>query len=371
MVSAFLIATSITVVFFIALGFHDFMQESSYDTKRLSSLDDTQKITEAQIEKLDVAEPKHGRVHVCVFTGRWMYLRILLPYLYRELRQNGGVVDRVLFAMIGYNKETQAKLQNFSTAANSILKGEVFQFVYLKEDPTEKEDVTKLYPIYPEFYYVVLQRLLRNPSDVYFKLDDDIVYLHPNVFSNMLKNKNTSECFTHYGNIVTNWRCNWLHQQIGVYDNEVNPKGLKFDYSPSAPCGWRSPECAEMVLRTFVHHYHSKQLKRYLFRGRNQTTKGERFSINFFLIDVDVVDFKRMMELGKISSDEVWWSMKYSAIAPRTNCIVGEALVVHFSYAVTQKQMVELGLLKEFENIVRMELRGTLPRTLWARTDFL
>ena len=85
--------------------------------------------------------PKSGRVYACVFTGRWMFLRILLPYLYRELRQNGGVVDTVLFAMIGYNEEARVKLQGFSTAANSILKDEVFQFFYFKKDTTKINDI--------------------------------------------------------------------------------------------------------------------------------------------------------------------------------------------------------------------------------------
>ena len=320
--------------------------------------------------KIEAVERKSGRIHVCVFTGRWMYLRILLPYLYRELRQNGGVVDRVLFAMIGYIKETQIKLHNFSTAANSILKDEAFQFVYLKDVPSERHDPRSLYPFYSKFYYVVLQRLFRNPSDVYFKLDDDIVYLHPNVFGNMLKNKNTSDCFMHFGNIVTNWRCNWLHQQIGVYDNEVNPKGLKFEFKPAAWCGWKDPECAEMVLRTFVHHYHKKQLSRYLFHGRDLTTKGQRFSINLFLLDADLVDFKRMMEQGGIRDDEVWWTMQYSSRAQQTNCIVGEALVVHFAYSVTAKQMLDLGLLKEFEKITLLEHGETFPKSLWNATDF-
>ena len=75
---------------------------------------------------------------------------------------------------------------------------------------------------------------MENPSDVYFKLDDDIVYISPNVFGTMLKNKNPSDCFIHFANIVSNWRCNWLHQQIGVFDTEVNPKGLKIDYHPNA-----------------------------------------------------------------------------------------------------------------------------------------
>ena len=321
--------------------------------------------------KIESIERKSGRIHACIFTGRWMYLRILLPYLYRELRQNGGVVDRVLFAMIGYTKETQVKLQEFATAANSLLKDEVFQFEYLRDDSTERHEPISRRPFYHKFYYVVLQRLLRNPSDVYFKMDDDIVYLYPNVFGNILKNKNTSDCFMHFGNIVTNWRCDWLHQQIGVYDHEVNPKGLKFEFKPDAWCGWKDPECAEMVLRTFVHHYHNKHLSRYLFHGRNLTTKGQRFSINLFLLDADLVDFKRMMELGAIrESDEAWWTMQYSAKAQQTNCIVGEALVVHFAYSVTAKQMLDLGLLKEFEKIVFLELGENLPKSLWTATDF-
>ena len=326
-----------------------------------------------ELGKRESADTKRGRVYACVFTGRWIYLRILLPYLYRELRQNGGVVDRVILVMIGYTEEAQSKLKNFVTAANSILKDEAFEFLYLKEDPSPPHvpGSPHLFPLYCKFNYVVFQRLLRNPSDVYFKMDDDIIYLHRNVFGRMINNKNTSECFLHFGNIVSNWIGNWLHQKIGVYDNEVNPKGLKFDIQTWAPCGWRSPECTEMALRTFIHHYHKKQLDRYLFRGRHLIAKGERFSINFFLLDVDIVNFERMMETGPIvKDDEIWWTMHYSSRAPQTNCMVGEALVVHFSYAITVKEMLDLGLLKEFENIVRIELGQTFPETLWNATDY-
>ena len=97
--------------------------------------------------------------------------------------------------------------------------------------------------------------------------------------------------------------------------------------------------------------------------GRSLTTKGHRFSINFFLLDVDIVDIKQMMELGAIRDDELWWSSTYSGKASQPNCIVGEALMVHFSYFTTVNQMLELGLLKEFENIALMELGETLPRT--------
>jgi len=324
-----------------------------------------------KLEPTDKAtmEPQRGRVHVCIFTGRWKYLRILLPYLYRELRQNGGVVDKVILAMIGYDAETQAKLKNFSTTANSVLKDEAFQIVYFRDNPLTQR--INLHQFYAKFHYYVLQRLVENPSDVYFKLDDDIVYISRNVFGTMLKNKNPNDCFIHFANIVSNWRCNWLHQQIGVFDNEVNPKGLKIDYHQNADCGWKRADCAEMILRAFVHHYHKNQTSRYMFHGRNHTTDRLRFSINFFLIDVNLIDIRRIIETGLIHDDEDWWTVRYSKNAPYPNCIVGEAFVVHFSYWTTEKQMVDLGLLKEFENIVRMELGDKLPQPLWKATEFL
>jgi len=54
-----------------------------------------------------------------------------------------------------------------------------------------------LLPFYAKFHYYVFQRLVGNPSDVYFKLDDDIVYISPNVFGTMLKPEQESERLLH------------------------------------------------------------------------------------------------------------------------------------------------------------------------------
>ena len=195
----FIVLVSLTVLCFTALYKYDLFCAPNAVPLQVRTQTDSPSIA----SKSEDVQRTSGRVYACVFTGRWMFLRVLLPYLYRELRQNGGVIDRVIFAMLGYTSETQLKLQHFSTAANNILQDEVFQFLYLKRDPTDGHNQQKLAPFYTEFYYVVLQRLLRNPADVYFKMDDDIVYLHPNVFGSMLKNKNTTSCLVHFSNIVT------------------------------------------------------------------------------------------------------------------------------------------------------------------------
>jgi len=231
-----------------------------------------------------------------------------------------------------------------------------------------------LHPFFVLFYYHMLKHLQRNPSDVYFKVDDDIVYLPPNVFNTMLKNNNSSECFIHFGNIVTNWRCNRYHEKSGVYDNEVNPKGLKMDGGIWPNCGWRSAECAEMILRTFVHHYHNNNLGRYKSDGRILLNlpgdHGARVSINFIQLDQDLFDYQKMLETGPIDDDEAWLTVKLSRKEKRPNCIVGNALVVHFGYGPTGQKMLDIGLLKEFENIVLLELNGTLPKWFRKATDF-
>ena len=311
---------------------------------------------------------RKSRVHVGIFTGRWMFLRVLLPYLYKELRHNDGVVDKVLFAMMQYNDETLTKLKDFATSANSVLNDEAFQFLYLNKDPHEKKEA-----LYPRFYYHVFKHLMQNPSDVYFKLDDDIVYIHPHAFRAMINHKDSGRCFMHFGNIVSNWRCNWLHQQIGVYDSEVNPKGLTFDYGPDAECGWKRADCAEMTLRTFVHHYHKRQLNRYMFNELDQISDRVRFSIQFFLLDSDLVDFEIMLTVGPIGkegaeSDEKWWTV-YSQKVENPSCIVGEGFVVHFSYYQTVRHLLDSGLLEEFENIVRKEVGMKMPQLLWDVTD--
>lgn len=233
--------------------------------------------------------------------------------------------------------------------ANAALKVEIFSLHYLGYAPGNSPSGK----VFNQPYYEIFSEIIKHPYDKYFKLDDDVVYIHPGAFQALVQNKNSSKCFMHFFNIAgSNWRCSWLHQKDNVY-NETNPKNLRFDYSPNADCGWKNSDCAELTLRTFLHHYKQNQLDRYLFNELYLTTDRKRFSINAFLLDKDLINIKEMLKAGPISKDdEVWWTMKYSADVSHPNCVVGRALVLHFSYFTVLKDMLERGLLQEFEQIV-------------------
>ena len=307
-----------------------------------------------------------------VYAGRWKFLRILFPYIYRELRKNGGVLDRVWFMMINYDKETHDNLAQLTQIANKNLNQpeEVFHLHFLGYPPG------KLPPPkvrYTAPYYEIFAELMQKSSNRYFKIDDDIVYIHPATFKSMIERKNSQQCFLHSANIVTNWRCNIKHQDLGVYETseEVNPKNLMFEFHPNGNCGWKSPECAKLTLKTFLHYYHQGQLDKYQFEGLELLNQRKRFSINFFLLDKDMINIKSMLEAGPIEQDdENWWTRTFAGKFKQPNCIVGGGLAVHFSYFPTYQKMLKSGLLQEFEAIVQKEVGSLMGRELWRALKF-
>ena len=306
---------------------------------------------------------------LAIFTGRWRFLRIYLPYIYRELRVNSGVLDKVVFMMVKYDKLTYNHLLNFTKVANSHLKSKVFEFNFLDHRLNNAPPGTTGYRA---AYYDIFDDLMKHPYNRYFKSDDDIVYVHLDTFRKIIEGKNSCECFMHFANTVTNWRCNVKHQEMGLFDNKaINPKKLRFEFDPLANCGWRSPECAELTLRAFLHYYNKKQLDRYTFGGHELLVKRGRFTINLHMLDMDLVNVKALQEVGPIGiDDELWWTEVYAPRFEQPNCIVGESLIVHFSYKPTYGRMIELGLLTEFEGIVRKEIGQLMYKRLWDALEF-
>ena len=134
--------------------------------------------------------------------------------------------------LVRFDNATISKVKEFAQVANRILGKQDFN---IHEESYNKGDYTRT-------YYEFFSHLTRFPYNRFFKFDDDIVYVQPRAFNHVLQKKDSSQCFMHFFNIAgSNWRCSWLHQKNGVY-NETNPQKLKFDYNPNGNCSWKSPE---------------------------------------------------------------------------------------------------------------------------------
>ena len=62
-----------------------------------------------------------------VFTGRGSRMRALLPYLRRDMRAHGGILDRIIFALIRFM--SAARHSEAASSEQSVLIGD------LTEDP--------------------------------------------------------------------------------------------------------------------------------------------------------------------------------------------------------------------------------------------
>ena len=306
---------------------------------------------------------------VFVHTGRWEFLRIQLPYLYRDLRKNGGVIDKVQFMMVQYEPNTLDRLINFTNIANNILMEEVFSIHYMGYIPYSPPS-NAAYG-YHQALYEVNQELIKKPTKRFFKLDDDVVYIHPEAFKYMIDMRRP-DCGIHYFNTAgSNWRCSWLHQKYGVF-NGLNPKNLTFNFNPHAKCGWKSTECANLTLQTFLHLYRHSQLKKYFFDVEHLEDR-ERFSINGYLFDnnTNPLELKKiMLQRGLCDENEERMLQKYFLHTQYPPCIVGKALIVHFAYHTVVQDLLKIGLLEKFHDLV-MESKDSfhMPLELWSTLE--
>ena len=140
---------------------------------------------------------------------------------------------------------------------------------------------------------------------------------------------------------------------------------------PSAHCGWKTADCAELTLRSFMHHHKNNKLERYFFNQLYLTPDRKRFSINAFLLDRHLLTYE-MASIEPIGpDDEQWWTVTYSAKVAHPNCVVGEALVVHFAYSKVYDAMLKLGLLQEFEKIVMRNRQSfKMEQEVWKTLGF-
>lgn len=302
-----------------------------------------------------------GKNVLLVYTGAWKLLRLQLPHVFRELKINGGVLDEVWFVMTEFNTNTNKNVKFFVKTANVILGNRaIFHLEYLGFETTmSRPKIVKSLP-----YYMIFSDLERFPNNRYFKLDSDIIYIHPGAFEVLIERKNSSKCFTHFFNIAgPEWRYMYLHQRNKVYDGQLNNLTQTTLENETERHVYM-----ESMLRTFIHHYEQKQLGKYFLNDLELLEKQKCFSISAFLLDRDLIDISALMSVGPIVTDpELWWTEDYAAKVDNPNCVVGEALVVYFP----DELMHRNHLLQMFEDIVRKNKSSfKIEEVIWKVLEY-
>eukprot|EP00439_Symbiodinium_sp_Y106_P030056 s5097_g3.t1 len=142
------------------------------------------------------------KIYALVYYGRRTYVDILNAYLERNLRENGGVLDGVIFAMVKYTMEDMNYL-------------------------------VMLHRRNPKSYIIpwhmqggawdVIWRLADQPGAYYIKIDDDVVYIADGAIAEMIREKRRGRFLFVSANVVNHGILSAVHQETSAIPHLVKP----------------------------------------------------------------------------------------------------------------------------------------------------
>lgn len=291
------------------------------------------------------------RVEVIVVYGRMERVKILHRYLARNLRINGGVVDRVNFVIFNA-KQKDLDFLKLLIQENSG--------AYFHPKVTGKR-LAKIYSI------------CQDPQTIYVKIDDDTVYLADEAIPNMVRERMRDRCGLVSANVVNHAILSAVHQDIGAIRNFFPPEDPEHDVNKfhsgadwrntswfrsdehlalsaiskesQSQCVWALWECGAWMHESFLSRLADETDCAYDFGWHDfhahgyGTQRGKRFvplpysrwSINVIAFKVE--DVAQASADGLAEDDEAELSVVVPNRIGKRSCAVGKAIAVHFSYS--------------------------------------
>jgi hypothetical protein len=283
-----------------------------------------------------------------VFYGRRSSVKILLRYLEINLKKNGGILDKVIFAVHTPIKEDIDFIQEFVSKNNASYE-------------------IKIYPItiaHEKSYFKELYSTLNN-NDIVFKIDDDIVFIANGTFELMLKEYLKRNDFILSANVINHSQLSYVHarQRAILPFYEVKPYNwikaeniseiddtIVFNSTYAAYSSWwRNGKFAAVARESFLYHAYNNSLDAYKFSIWDFNSVGyhERVRINFIIFWGK--NANKLAE-SKAFTDETYLSIDMPKKLKKHTISLGSTLVAHFSYWVQIGYLSKTNILEKYDN---------------------
>ncbi|KUJ12913.1 uncharacterized protein LY89DRAFT_699490 [Mollisia scopiformis] len=230
-----------------------------------------------------------------VFFGRREMVKVLDCYLKRNLKDNGGLLDQVIFTVHTDNEEDLAYLEDL-----------------LKTSPRYSKHIQT--QTYSDGWYTANWEPVKDPKAVYIKIDDDVVFIENKTISAVVTRLlDNPQYFAVSANVLNNPSLSWVHYHISDFNKDGStpapyaghrwlparvPPGSPyniedspvstFTYDAFGPSlgNWAA---AAQSHYSFLHHLEKGDTWRYEFDTWDYSYT--RLSINFFAIrGKDIMD---------------------------------------------------------------------------------
>ena len=262
--------------------------------------------------------------------GRRRYMQYLIPYVV-----SCSIVDRY---DIWINTHNGADIEFFRQIA------EKYSVVNLVWQP---DGVVNGNKSINAFYEACVEE-----HTIYFKLDDDIVWMEPGLIEKMVKFRIDNPQYFLVTPLVIN-------NSLATYLLQVEGK-LKLDAYHQAyashPILWKSGNFAQELHTWFIENYLKKQRWRQLYVGKKEMGMT-RFSINAVLWFGD--EMKKFA--GAVTGDdEEFMSCIYPTQQGMSNAWNGDAIVAHFAFFTQREQLDRWHILDKYGEACRHDFMNDL-----------
>lgn len=294
---------------------------------------------------------ENQRVEAIVVFGRKDRAKILHRYLQRNMRRNGGVLDRVMFVVFAAMEEDLLWL-------NQLV--QTFASDYDIPAVTGRR-LAKIYSV------------CTDPDTVYIKIDDDMVYMSDETIPEIVRERVRGRCALVSANVINHAILSAVHQDIGairhyfpVPEEELPPGSrpiwIRSDDSlalsviekkAQSECVWRMWQCAAWMHESFLSRVMDGTWCAYDFGWHDfhahghGAMRGEKFvplpytrwSINMIAFKME--DLAEAREADLAEDDESELAVMVHHRMNRRACAVGRALTAHFSYSLQEDSLLE------------------------------
>ena len=265
---------------------------------------------------------KNYKVVVNTAAGRRRYMQYLIPYIVAS-----GVVDRY---DIWVNTHNGADIEFFKRIA------EKYSVVNLVWQP---DGIVNGISSINAFYKKCIE-----PDTIYFKLDDDIIWMEPQAIEKMVKFRVENPNYFLVSPLVIN---NSLSTYLLQLENKIR---LDQYYSSSAshPVLWKSGAFASDLHLWFLEKYLKNGNWSHLYVGRKEMGMT-RFSINAILWFGD-----EMRKFNGVvpGDDEEFMSCIYPTKEGKSNAWNGDVIMSHFAFFTQREQLDKQNILEQYGYIL-------------------
>lgn len=258
------------------------------------------------------------KVVVNTAAGRRRYMQYLIPYIVAC-----PYVDRY---DIWVNTHNGADIEFFKQIA------EKFEVVNLVWQP---DGVVNGNASINAFYKECVE-----PNTIYFKLDDDIVWMEPGLIEKMLQFRiDNPQYFLVTPLVVNNSLSTYLLQLAGKIQLDQY-----YNAESSHPILWKNGFFASALHNWFIEHYLRTGKWETLHLGKREMGMT-RFSINAVLWFGD-----EMKKIGGVvpGDDEEFLSCIYPTCQGISNAWNGDAIVAHFAFFTQREELDRMGILEKY-----------------------